>query len=175
MLDDNTMSLVLHEPVGVVGQVIPWNFPFTMACWKLAPALAAGNTVVIKPSSHTSLSLLELLRLIDGVLPKGVVNLITGKGSRSGQWLLDHPDLDKLAFTGSTEVGHGVYQAACDKLIPVTLELGGKSANIVLMTLTLSKPLTVPARASSSIRARSAVPVPVSLSRKASLMNLSAT
>lgn len=131
MLDDNTMSLVLHEPVGVVGQVIPWNFPFTMACWKLAPALAAGNTVVIKPSSHTSLSLLELLRLIDGVLPKGVVNLITGKGSRSGQWLLDHPDLDKLAFTGSTEVGHGVYQAACDNLIPVTLELGGKSANIV--------------------------------------------
>ena len=71
MLDDNTMSLVLHEPVGVVGQVIPWNFPFTMACWKLAPALAAGNTVVIKPSSHTSLSLLELLRLIDASCPKG--------------------------------------------------------------------------------------------------------
>lgn len=131
MLDDNTLSLILHEPVGVVGQVIPWNFPFTMACWKLAPALAAGNTIVIKPSSHTSLSLMEFTRLIQGVLPKGVLNVITGKGSKSGQWLLDHPDLDKLAFTGSTEVGHGVYQAACDKLIPVTLELGGKSANIV--------------------------------------------
>ena len=131
MLDDNTLSLILHEPVGVVGQVIPWNFPFTMACWKLAPALAAGNTIVIKPSSHTSLSLMEFTRLIQDVLPKGVLNVITGKGSKSGQWLLDHPDLDKLAFTGSTEVGHGVYQAACDKLIPVTLELGGKSANIV--------------------------------------------
>lgn len=131
MLDDNTMSLILHEPVGVVGQVIPWNFPFTMACWKLAPALAAGDTVVIKPSSHTSLSLMELVRLIKDVVPKGVINVITGKGSKSGQWILDHPDLDKLAFTGSTEVGRGVYQAACDKLIPATLELGGKSANIV--------------------------------------------
>ena len=131
MLDDNTLSLILHEPVGVVGQVIPWNFPFTMACWKLAPALAAGNTIVIKPSSHTSLSLMELVRLIQSVLPKGVLNVVTGKGSQSGQWLLDHPDIDKRAFTGSTEVGRGVYQAACDKLIPVTLELGGKSANIV--------------------------------------------
>lgn len=131
MLDNNTLSLILHEPVGVVGQVIPWNFPFTMACWKIAPALAAGNTIVIKPSSHTSLSLMELVRLIQSVLPKGVLNVVTGKGSKSGQWLLDHPDIDKLAFTGSTEVGRGVYQAACDKLIPVTLELGGKSANIV--------------------------------------------
>lgn len=131
MLDDNTLSLILHEPVGVVGQIIPWNFPFTMACWKIAPALAAGNTIIIKPSSETSLSLMEFARLIDGVLPKGVLNVITGKGSKAGQWLLDHPDVDKLAFTGSTEVGRGVYQAACDKLIPATLELGGKSANIV--------------------------------------------
>lgn len=131
MLDDNTLSLILHEPVGVVGQVIPWNFPFTMACWKLAPALAAGNTIVLKPSSHTSLSIMEFMRLIQDVLPAGVVNVITGKGSRSGQWVLDHPDLDKLAFTGSTEVGYGVYKAAMEKLIPVTLELGGKSANIV--------------------------------------------
>lgn len=133
MLDNNTMSLILHEPVGVVGQVIPWNFPFTMAAWKLAPALAAGNTIVLKPSSHTSLSVMELVRLMDEakVLPAGVLNVITGKGSKSGQWLLDHPDIDKLAFTGSTEVGRGVYQAAVDKLIPVTLELGGKSANIV--------------------------------------------
>lgn len=131
MLDDNTLSLVLHEPIGVVGQVIPWNFPFLMACWKLAPALAAGDTIVLKPSSHTSLSVLELVRLIQDVLPKGVLNLITGAGSKSGQFLLDHPDLDKLAFTGSTQIGHGVYQAACDKLIPATLELGGKSANMI--------------------------------------------
>lgn len=131
MLDDNTLSLVLHEPIGVVGQVIPWNFPFLMACWKLAPALAAGDTIVLKPSSHTSLSVLELVRLIQDVLPKGVLNLITGAGSKSGQFLLDHPDLDKLAFTGSTQIGHGVYQAACDKMIPATLELGGKSANMI--------------------------------------------
>lgn len=131
MLDDNTMSLVIHEPIGVVGQIIPWNFPFLMACWKLAPALAAGDTIVIKPSSHTSLSLMELVRLIADVLPAGVLNVITGAGSKSGQWILDHPDFDKLAFTGSTEIGRSVYQAAVDKLIPVTLELGGKSANMI--------------------------------------------
>lgn len=131
MLDDNTMSLILHEPVGVVGQIVPWNFPFLMGSWKIAPALAAGNTIVIKPSSHTSLSLLELTRLIQDILPAGVLNVITGAGSKSGQYLLDHPDIDKLAFTGSTEVGRSVYKAACDKLIPVTLELGGKSANII--------------------------------------------
>lgn len=102
-----------------------------MACWKLAPALAAGDTIVIKPSSHTSLSLMELARLIADVLPAGVLNVITGAGSKSGQWILDHPDFDKLAFTGSTEIGRSVYQAAVDKLIPVTLELGGKSANMI--------------------------------------------
>ena len=116
MLDDNTLSLILHEPVGVVGQVIPWNFPFTMACWKLAPALAAGNTIVIKPSSHTSLSLMEFTRLIQGVLPKGVLNVITGKGSKSGQWLLDHPDLDKLAFTGSPRGGEPKWATAYTRL-----------------------------------------------------------
>lgn len=131
MLDDNTMSLVLKEPIGVVGQIIPWNFPFLMAAWKLAPALAAGNTVVLKPSSHTSLSLLELVRLIKDVLPKGVLNVITGAGNKSGQWILEHDGFDKLAFTGSTQVGYKVYKAACDKLIPATLELGGKSANMV--------------------------------------------
>lgn len=130
MLDDNTLSLILREPLGVVGQIVPWNFPFLMAAWKLAPALAAGDTIVLKPSSHTSLSVLELFRLIGDVLPKGVVNVITGAGSKSGQYILDHPGFNKLAFTGSTEVGRGVYQAACDKLIPATLELGGKSANI---------------------------------------------
>lgn len=130
MLNENTMSLVVHEPIGVVGQIIPWNFPFLMAAWKLAPALAAGCTIILKPSSETSLSVLELMHLLDGILPAGVVNLITGKGSRAGQYILDHPDIQKLAFTGSTEIGRDVYKAAMEKLIPATLELGGKSANI---------------------------------------------
>jgi acyl-CoA reductase-like NAD-dependent aldehyde dehydrogenase len=130
MLDEKTLSIVLREPIGVVGQVIPWNFPFLMAAWKLAPVLAAGCTTVLKPSSHTSLSILELMRLIEGILPDGVINVITGGGSKSGQYLLDHPGLQKLAFTGSTEVGRGVYKAAMEKMIPATLELGGKSANI---------------------------------------------
>jgi len=130
MLDEKTLSIVLREPIGVVGQVIPWNFPFLMAAWKLAPVLAAGCTTVLKPSSHTSLSILELMRLIEGILPDGVINVITGSGSKSGQYLLDHPGLQKLAFTGSTEVGRGVYKAAMEKMIPATLELGGKSANI---------------------------------------------
>ena len=129
-LDDHTLSLVIHEPIGVVGQIIPWNFPFLMAAWKLAPALAAGCTIILKPSSTTSLSVLELMHLLEGVLPDGVVNVITGKGSRSGQYILDHPDIQKLAFTGSTEIGRDVYKAAQEKLIPATLELGGKSANI---------------------------------------------
>jgi len=130
VFDENTLSLILREPIGVVGQVVPWNFPFLMAAWKLAPALAAGCTVVIKPSSHTSLSLLELGDILKDILPPGVVNIITGKGSKSGQYILDHPGFSKLAFTGSTEVGLDVYKAASERLIPATLELGGKSANI---------------------------------------------
>ena len=101
-----------------------------MAAWKLAPALAAGNCIVFKPSSSTSLSMLVFMELIEDLLPAGVVNVITGSGSKSGQYLLDHPDIRKLAFTGSSEVGVGVAQAAAEKLIPSTLELGGKSANI---------------------------------------------
>ncbi len=130
VLDGNYMSLVLREPIGVVGQIVPWNFPFLMAAWKLAPALAAGNCIVFKPSSSTSLSMLVFMELIEDLLPAGVVNIITGSGGRSGQYLLDHPDIRKLAFTGSSEVGVGVAQAAAEKLIPSTLELGGKSANI---------------------------------------------
>lgn len=128
--DAHNISLVIREPIGVVGQVIPWNFPFLMAAWKLAPALAAGDAIVIKPSSTTSLSLLELMKLIENVVPKGVINLITGSGSKSGEYLLQNDRLSKLAFTGSTEIGYEVAKAAADKLIPATLELGGKSANI---------------------------------------------
>ncbi len=130
MIDKDTLSLILREPIGVVGQIIPWNFPLLMGAWKIAPALAAGDCVVIKPSSATSLSLLELAKLLAEVLPPGVVNVITGKGSGSGRYMLEHEGFRKLAFTGSTEIGYTIADAAAKKLIPATLELGGKSANI---------------------------------------------
>lgn len=131
MLDENTLSLILREPIGVVGQIVPWNFPFLMAAWKLAPAIAAGDCIVFKPSSETSLSMLVFTELIQDLLPAGVLNLITGSGSKSGQYLLEHPGLSKLAFTGSTEIGRDIAVAAAERLIPATLELGGKSANII--------------------------------------------
>ncbi|MDR0671897.1 MAG: aldehyde dehydrogenase family protein [Oscillospiraceae bacterium] len=130
MLDENTLSLVLQEPIGVVGQIVPWNFPLLIGSWKLAPVLASGCCTVFKPSSHTSLSLLVLAELIQDVLPPGVFNVITGSGSRSGNSMLAHEGFSKFAFTGSTDVGGTVASAAADKLIPATLELGGKSANI---------------------------------------------
>lgn len=130
MIDKDTMSIILREPIGVVGQIIPWNFPLLMAAWKIAPALAAGDCVVIKPSSTTSLSILELAKLLDQVLPPGVVNVVTGRGSTTGNYMLEHEGFKKLAFTGSTEVGYTIADAAAKKLIPATLELGGKSANI---------------------------------------------
>lgn len=126
----NALSIVLREPIGVVGQIVPWNFPFLMAAWKLAPVLASGDCTVIKSSSATPLSLLVFLELIEDLIPAGVINVITGKGSRSGQYILEHPGFRKLAFTGSTEIGMNVAKAAAEKLIPATLELGGKSANI---------------------------------------------
>ncbi|MDK9643467.1 aldehyde dehydrogenase family protein [Propionibacterium freudenreichii] len=131
MIDQNTLNIILREPLGVIGQIVPWNFPFLMAAWKLAPALVSGNTVVFKPSSATSLSVLELARLVDeaGILPTGVFNVITGSGGKSGEYL-QHADVDKLAFTGSTEVGRRIALAAAEKIIPATLELGGKSASV---------------------------------------------
>jgi len=131
LIDKDTLSLIIREPLGVVGQIIPWNFPFLMAAWKLSPALAAGNCLVIKPSSDTPLSLLELAKLIGNILPKGVVNVVTGKGSTTGNYMLEHDGFRKLAFTGSTDIGYTVADAAAKKLIPATLELGGKSANII--------------------------------------------
>jgi aldehyde dehydrogenase (NAD+) len=130
MLGNDTLSLILREPIGVVGQIVPWNFPFLMAAWKLAPVLAAGDCTVIKPSSDTPLSILEFARLVQDVIPAGVFNVVTGSGSKSGQYMLDNKGFRKLAFTGSTEVGLKVASAAAEKLIPATLELGGKSANI---------------------------------------------
>ena len=130
ILDENTLNIILREPLGVVGQIVPWNFPFLMAAWKLAPLLAAGDVSVFKPSSTTSLSVLELMRLIQDVIPKGVINVITGRGSKSGEYLQHHKGIDKLAFTGSTEVGRQIGISAAERIIPATLELGGKSANI---------------------------------------------
>jgi phenylacetaldehyde dehydrogenase len=126
-------AYTLREPVGVVGQIIPWNFPLLMAAWKLGPALATGCTVVLKPAEQTPLSALRLAELcLEAGLPEGVLNVVTGFGETAGAALAAHPDVDKVAFTGSTEVGKLILQAAGGNLKKVTLELGGKSPNIVL-------------------------------------------
>jgi len=125
-------AFTLREPVGVVGQIIPWNFPLLMAAWKLGPALAAGNCVVLKPAEQTPLSALRLGELIlEAGIPEGVVNIVTGFGETAGAALAAHPDVDKVAFTGSTEVGKMIVRAAAGNLKKVSLELGGKSPNIV--------------------------------------------
>ncbi len=125
-------NLVVHEPVGVAAAIIPWNFPLQMAMWKIAPALAAGCTIILKPAPETSLSALEFAKLIDQTdLPKGVVNIITGD-AEAGEELVTNPMVDKVAFTGSTEIGKRVMQLASSTMKNLTLELGGKSANIVL-------------------------------------------
>ncbi|MBX2991435.1 MAG: aldehyde dehydrogenase family protein [Bacteroidetes bacterium] len=126
-------NLLLREPIGVVAAIIPWNFPLKMAIWKLGPALAAGNTVVLKPSEETPVTVMELMRLIQDVgIPKGVINVVTGYGSEAGAALASHPMVDKIAFTGSTRTGQAVMRAAATNLKKVTLECGGKSANIIL-------------------------------------------
>lgn len=128
----NSVSFVVKEPIGVVGQIIPWNYPLLMAAWKLAPALAAGNCCVLKPSELTPLSALELAAMTkDAGFPDGVVNIVTGGGSPAGQALAEHPGVDKLAFTGGTVTGRKVMTAACLDLKRVSLELGGKSPNVV--------------------------------------------
>jgi phenylacetaldehyde dehydrogenase len=125
-------AYTLHEPVGVVGQIIPWNFPLLMAAWKLGPALACGCTVVLKPAEQTPLSALKLAELIlEAGIPEGVVNVVTGFGEDTGAPLAAHPDVDKVAFTGSTEVGKLIVAAAAGNLKKVSLELGGKSPNVV--------------------------------------------
>lgn len=129
-LDSNTVSLIVHEPIGVVAQIIPWNFPILMAVWKLAPALAAGNCVVLKPAESTPISILVLMELIQDLLPAGVVNIVNGFGAELGQELVGNPKVSKAAFTGSTATGRLVMQYATENIIPVTLELGGKSPNV---------------------------------------------
>jgi phenylacetaldehyde dehydrogenase len=128
----NFHAYTLREPIGVVGQIIPWNFPLLMAAWKLAPALAAGCTVVLKPAEQTPLTALRLGELLDEAgFPKGVVNIVPGFGETAGAALAAHPDVDKIAFTGSTEVGKLIVKASAGNLKKVTLELGGKSPNVV--------------------------------------------
>jgi acyl-CoA reductase-like NAD-dependent aldehyde dehydrogenase len=126
------VGMTFREPLGVVGLIVPWNFPLTIASWKMAPALAAGNTLVLKPAELTPLTAIEFERIaLEAGLPEGVVNVVAGPGSVCGRRLVEHPDVAKVAFTGSTEVGRGIAAAAAETIKRVTLELGGKSANVV--------------------------------------------
>jgi aldehyde dehydrogenase len=129
-IDENTIAYHFHEPLGVVGQIIPWNFPILMAIWKLAPALAAGNAVVLKPAEQTPASILVLIELIADLLPPGVLNIVNGFGVEAGKPLASNKRIRKIAFTGETTTGRLIMQYASENLIPVTLELGGKSPNI---------------------------------------------
>ena len=129
-IDEHTVAYHFHEPLGVVGQIIPWNFPLLMACWKLAPALAAGNCVVMKPAEQTPASILVLMELIGDLLPAGVVNIVNGYGAEAGQALATSTRIAKIAFTGSTPVGSHILRCAAENIIPSTVELGGKSPNI---------------------------------------------
>ncbi|HTE24325.1 aldehyde dehydrogenase family protein [Flavitalea sp.] len=128
--DETTVSINLHEPIGVVGQIIPWNFPLLMATWKIAPALAAGCCVVVKPAEQTPTSIMCLMELIGDILPPGVLNIVTGFGPEAGKPLAQSPRINKVAFTGETTTGRLIMQYASENLIPVTMELGGKSPNI---------------------------------------------
>jgi len=129
-IDATTVAYHFHEPIGVVGQIIPWNFPILMACWKLPPALAAGCCVVMKPAEQTPASILVLLELIADLLPPGVVNVVNGYGKEAGEALATSKRIAKIAFTGSSAVGQRILRAAADSMIPSTVELGGKSPNI---------------------------------------------
>src|SRR6218665_4228028 len=134
-LDSQTVSIALSEPLGVIAQIIPWNFPILMAVWKLAPALAAGNTVVLKPAESTPVSILVLIELVGDLLPPGVVNIVNGFGAELGRVLVTNKKVSKAAFTGSTTTGRLVMQYATENIIPVTLELGGKSPNIFMKSV----------------------------------------
>ncbi len=131
-IDDTTVAYHFHEPLGVVGQIIPWNFPILMAAWKLAPALAAGNCVVLKPAEQTPMSIMVLMDLVKDLLPAGVLNVVNGFGVEAGKPLASNPRIAKIAFTGETSTGRLIMQYASENIIPVTLELGGKSPNIFM-------------------------------------------
>ena len=143
-IDSDTIAYHFHEPLGVVGQIIPWNFPILMATWKLAPALAAGNCVVIKPAEQTPWSILKLLELIGDLLPPGVLNVVNGFGVEAGKPLASSSRIAKVAFTGETTTGRLIMQYASQNLIPVTLELGGKSPNIFFSSVAAARDLRRP-------------------------------
>src|SRR3954451_6351797 len=157
------VDMTFREPLGVVGLIVPWNFPLVIACWKVAPALAAGNTVVLKPAELTPLTALELERIaLDAGLPDGVLNVVAGPGGVCGRRLVEHPDVAKVAFTGSTEVGRGIAAGAAGTIKRVTLELGGKSANVVFADADLERaaaaaPLAVFGNAGQDCCARSRI------------------
>jgi len=138
-LDEETVAYHFHEPLGVVGQIIPWNFPILMATWKLAPALAAGNAVVLKPAEQTPASILYLMELIGGLVPPGVLNIVNGFGVEAGKPLASSPRVAKVAFTGETTTGRLIMQYASQNIKPVTLELGGKSPNIFMEDVARSR------------------------------------
>jgi betaine-aldehyde dehydrogenase len=162
------IDMTFREPLGVVGMIVPWNFPLVIASWKLGPALAAGNTVVLKPAELTPLTALELERIaVEAGLPEGVLNVVAGPGSVCGRRLVEHPDVAKIAFTGSTEVGRGIAAAAAETIKRVTLELGGKSANVVyadadLEAAAASAPFAVFGNAGQDCCARSRILVEAS-------------
>ncbi|ERM84520.1 aldehyde dehydrogenase [Rhodonellum psychrophilum GCM71 = DSM 17998] len=133
--DEHTVSIALHEPLGVVGQIIPWNFPLLMATWKMAPALAAGCCAIVKPAEQTPTSIMVLMELIGHVLPPGVLNVVTGFGPEAGKPLASSPRIAKVSFTGETTTGRLIMQYASENLIPVTMELGGKSPNIFMKSV----------------------------------------
>lgn len=157
------VDITFREPLGVVALIVPWNFPLTIASWKMAPALAAGNTLVLKPAELTPLTAMEFERIaLEAGIPEGVVNVVVGPGSKVGQRLVEHPDVAKVAFTGSTEVGKGIMAAAAGTIKRVTLELGGKSANIIFADADLEKaassaPLAVFGNAGQDCCARSRI------------------
>jgi acyl-CoA reductase-like NAD-dependent aldehyde dehydrogenase len=157
------VDMTFREPLGVVGLIVPWNFPLTIASWKVAPALAAGNAVVLKPAELTPLTALELERIaLEAGLPEGVLNVVAGPGSVCGQRLVEHPDVAKIAFTGSTEVGRGIAAGAAGTIKRVTLELGGKSANVIFADADLgaaaaAAPLAVFGNAGQDCCARSRI------------------
>jgi betaine-aldehyde dehydrogenase len=157
------IDMTFHEPLGVVGLIVPWNFPLTISSWKVAPALAAGNTIVLKPAELTPLSALELERIaLDAGLPEGVLNVVAGPGSVCGARLVEHPDVAKIAFTGSTQVGRGIAAGAATTIKRVTLELGGKSANVIFADADLeaaaaAAPLAVFGNAGQDCCARSRI------------------
>jgi betaine-aldehyde dehydrogenase len=157
------VDMTFREPLGVVGLITPWNFPLTIASWKVAPALAAGNTIVLKPAELTPLTAVELERIaVEAGVPEGVLNVVAGPGSVCGQRLVEHPDVAKVAFTGSTEVGRGIAEGAAATIKRVTLELGGKSANVIFADADLeaaasSAPLAVFGNAGQDCCARSRI------------------